>query len=102
MEKEETHQIAEGGIQHKEDEAVDKDHEGDEDKGEGQSGKRKEFFKQKVAIFFGYNGKAYKGLQKQKYDDNYTGIQLIDLQQNLALRQLFVNQHSFRTTITET
>ncbi len=27
---------------------------------------KKNFFKQKVALFFGYNGKAYKGLQKQK------------------------------------
>ena len=27
---------------------------------------RKNFFKQKIALFFGYNGKAYKGLQKQK------------------------------------
>lgn len=32
-----------------------------------QIAKKKDYFKQKVALFFGYNGKAYKGLQKQKY-----------------------------------
>lgn len=29
--------------------------------------RKKDFFKQKVALFFGYNGTTYKGLQKQKY-----------------------------------
>jgi hypothetical protein len=28
--------------------------------------RKKDFFKQKVALFFGYNGTTYKGLQKQK------------------------------------
>lgn len=33
---------------------------------ESSAPKKKNFFKIKVAMFFGYNGKAYKGLQKQK------------------------------------
>lgn len=36
--------------------------------------RKKDFFKQKVAMFFGYNGTAYRGLQKQKYDANDSEI----------------------------
>lgn len=36
------------------------------DENEKKEGSAKNFYKQKVALFFGYNGKAYRGLQKQK------------------------------------
>ena len=36
------------------------------DENDKKEGSAKNFYKQKVALFFGYNGKAYRGLQKQK------------------------------------
>lgn len=37
-----------------------------EDAGQNLGGSKKNYFKQKIALFFGYNGTAYHGLQKQK------------------------------------